>query len=760
MAQKQRLLSGAIDDTEKKLQQLKEANNQVKDSVKNYDEWLRAYTPIKKEIGDTKSKIAELRKVLAEKAEVGEVDTEEYKVLQSQLKESLNELKGLEAQAKKTNEEFGNPISTDQYDALQREIIETEQRLESLNQEFSSTKGIGLASANLESLGNKAKTAGQAVQPLSTAATALGTALFATVPATEELRTDLSKLDSNAREAKIGIDVAREAFKAFNVVSDETDSSVEATSNLLQAGFTESNLQKAVEGLSGAYLRFPDTLKIESLADSLQETLATGNVTGQFGELLDRLGIGAENFSEGLSKCTSDAERQNYALQTLADAGLMDTYNGWKENNQALVESKEANANMQEALADLGSVLAPIVTNVTEFASTVINGFNNANPVVQNFALILIGLVAAIGPVLSTAGSIATIMSTIGASASVAAIGTGLLSSSLLPIVGIIAGVVAVGVLLYKNWDTVKEKAGQLSKWIGEKFDAIGNGIDKAMSAAQETVDEKLSNIKRAYEENGGGIQGIAAGAMEGVKGFYTAGYTFIDKLTDGKLSGIVSSFGSKMSTARSKVSTSISNIKSDFKSGLGNAYTTVTGKLDSIKTKFTSTMDSVKEKVTSGIKKVKNAFNFSWSLPKIKLPHFKVSGGKAPWGFMGQGSLPEVSVSWYKKAMDNAYILNGASIFGSLNGKLLGGGESGSEMVVGTQHMMSMIQQATSQSNNKVVAAIDNMARNAIGIMAEYFPQFANMQMVTDTGALIGELTPGINARMGDAAELRERGN
>lgn len=760
MAQKQRLLSGAIDDTEKKLQQLKEANNQVKDSVKNYDEWLRAYTPIKKEIGDTKSKIAELRKVLAEKTEVGEVDTEEYKVLQSQLKESLNELKGLEAQAKKTNEEFGNPISTDQYDALQREIIETEQRLESLNQEFSNTKGIGLASANLESLGNKAKTAGQAVQPLSTAATALGTAMFATVPATEELRTDLSKLDSNAREAKIGIDVAREAFKAFNVVSDETDSSVEATSNLLQAGFTESNLQKAVEGLSGAYLRFPDTLKIESLADSLQETLATGKATGQFGELLDRLGIGAENFSEGLSKCTSDAERQNYALQTLADAGLMDTYNGWKENNQALVESKEANANIQEALADLGSVLAPIVTNVTEFASTVINGFNNANPVVQNFALILIGLVAVIGPVLSAAGSIATIMSTIGASASVAAIGTGLLSSSLLPIVGIIAGVVAAGVLLYKNWDTVKEKAGQLSEWIGEKFDAIGNGINKAMSAAQETVDEKLSNIKRAYEENGGGIQGIAAGAMEGVKGFYTAGYTFIDKLTDGKLSGIVSSFGSKMSTARSKVSTSISNIKSDFKFGLGNAYTTVTGKLDSIKTKFTSTMDSAKEKVTSGIKKVKNAFNFSWSLPKIELPHFKVSGGKAPWGFMGQGSLPKISVSWYKKAMDNAYILNGASIFGSLNGKLLGGGESGSEMVVGTQHMMSMIQQATSQSNNKVVAAIDNMARNAIGIMAEYFPQFANMQMVTDTGALIGELTPGINAHMGDAAELRERGN
>lgn len=688
MAQKQRLLSGAIDDTEKKLQQLKEADKQAKKQLDSGD------------------------------------------------------------------------LGQDKYDALQREIIETEQRLESLNSEFSSTKGIGLASANLESIGNKAKSAGQAVQPLSTAAAALGTAMFATVPATEELRTDLSKLDSNAREAKAGIDTTREAFKAFNVVSDETDSSVEATSNLLQAGFTESNLQKAVEGLSGAYLRFPDTLKIESLADSLQETLATGKATGQFGELLDRLGIGAENFSEGLSKCTSDAERQNYALQTLADAGLIDTYNGWKENNQALVESKEANANMQEALADLGSVLAPIVTNVTEFASTVINGFNNADPVVQNFALILIGLVAAIGPVLSAAGSIATIMSTIGASASGAAIGTGLLSSSLLPIVGIIAGVVAAGVLLYKNWDTVKEKAGQLSKWVGEKFDAIGNGIDKAMSAAQETVDEKLSNIKNAYEEHGGGIQGVAAGAMEGIKGFYTAGYTFIDKLTGGKLSNIVSTFSEKMTSAKSKVSNSLSNIKSDFRSGLGNAYTTVAGKLNSIKTKFTDTMNSAKEKVSSGIKKIKGAFDFKWSLPKLKLPHFKVSGGKAPWGFMGQGSLPKISVSWYKKAMDNAYILNGASIFGSMNGKLLGGGESGSEMVVGTQHMMNMIRQATSQSNLAVITAINNMTRLTLAMMERYFPQFANMKMVTDTGAIIGELAPGVNNKLGDFAELRERGN
>ena len=88
--------------------------------------------------------------------------------------------------------------------------------------------------------------------------------MLATVPATEEFRADLSLLDNNARQAGVGIDAARQAFMDFNTVSGETDSSIEAVSNLLQAGFTESNLQIAVEGLANAAATFPDTLKIET----------------------------------------------------------------------------------------------------------------------------------------------------------------------------------------------------------------------------------------------------------------------------------------------------------------------------------------------------------------------------------------------------------------------------------------------------------------------------------------------------------------
>lgn len=131
---------------------------------------------------------------------------------------------------------------------------------------------------------------------ISTVAAGVLAGVVSTVPATEELRDTMAVLATNAQEAGVGLGTAETALKTFNAASNELDSSLEATSNLLQAGFTESNLQEAVENLTGAYLRFPDTLKVESLADSLQETLATGTATGQFGELLDRLGIGAENF--------------------------------------------------------------------------------------------------------------------------------------------------------------------------------------------------------------------------------------------------------------------------------------------------------------------------------------------------------------------------------------------------------------------------------------------------------------------------------
>lgn len=311
-------------------------------------------------------------------------------------------------------------------------------------------------------------------------------------------------------------------------------------------------------------------------------------------------------------------------------------------------------------------------------------------------------------------------------------------------IISIIAGLVAALITLWNTndgfreavtaaWDSVKEAFSNLAESIGEKIESIknffGNLKDAAsekfsamkevvsekfsqingtmgtiMQAAKDTVSEKLQNMKTAYAEHGGGINGIAAAAMEGVKGYYSAGYTFIDNLTSGKLSAVADKFKSKMSEAKQAVLNKVSEIKNSFSSGLGNAYSTVTNILGNIKNKFSSILEGAKNIVSNAINRIKSFFNFSWSLPKLKLPHISISGSFS----LTPPSVPHFGIEWYKKAMDDGMIMNQPTIFGynAKSNQFLAGGEAGSETVVGTQSLMDMINSAVQDSDNDLESA------------------------------------------------------
>lgn len=144
----------------------------------------------------------------------------------------------------------------------------------------------------------------------------------------------------------------------------------------------------------------------------------------------------------------------------------------------------------------------------------------------------------------------------------------------------------------------------------------------------------------------------------------------------------------------KQKVSTFFTNIGTFFSNGFNNMKEKVTSGLNAIKEKFTGIFEKVKTTVKNAIEFIKGLFKFDWSLPDIKLPHFSVSGKLDLLAVPPQ--IPKVGIEWYKKAYDEPYLLNDATIFGAANGKLLGGGEgSGSEVVVGTNKLMSMMKQA-----------------------------------------------------------------
>ena len=312
----------------------------------------------------------------------------------------------------------------------------------------------------------------------------------------------------------------------------------------------------------------------------------------------------------------------------------------------------------------------------------------------------------------------------------------------------------AVKVFFGNLKDAALEKFSAMKEVVSDKFSQIKETMGTTMQAAKDTVSEKLQNMKNAYSEHGGGIKGIAAAAMEGVKGYYSAGYTFIDNLTGGKLSAVANKFKSKMSEAKQAVLNKISEIKNSFSNGLGNAYSTVTNILGNIKNKFSNIMDSAKNIVSNAINRIKSFFNFSWSLPHLKLPHISISGSFS----LTPPSVPHFGISWYKKAMDDGMIMNQPTIFGynAKSNQFLAGGEAGSETVVGTQSLMDMIRVAVDRNNTDLIDEVHALHVGMNDLMGLMYNKLSSLKVVMNTGELVGVLTDPIDEALG-RKQIRE---
>ena len=286
----------------------------------------------------------------------------------------------------------------------------------------------------------------------------------------------------------------------------------------------------------------------------------------------------------------------------------------------------------------------------------------------------------------------------------------------------------SVGEFFQGIWDGICSAFSAVGTWFSEKFTAARQGIEDAWSnvsdffsgvwdgvcgvfdTAKEVVNENLSNMRTAYEEHGGGIQGAAAAMIEGVKGHYTAGYDFINNLTGGKLGEMVSKVKEKLTAAKDAVVNKLNEIKTNFTNKLNAVKTTVTNIFNAVKTAITNPIETAKNTVKNIVDTIKGFFsNMNISFPHIKLPHFSISPAGWKIGDLLEGSIPSLGISWYAKAMDNPMLMESPTIFGynPESGKLMGGGEAGSEVVSGTDKLMEMIGQAV---ESKMATQLDRM--------------------------------------------------
>ena len=364
---------------------------------------------------------------------------------------------------KKYNDELSqmdeSEIGSDKWISLKKKIVDAESKIVQCNSYIKDTEdalkkvdsvSLSKLKSEIEETAKGAKDLGDGLKDkVTTPILAVGAAALASTQATKEYREDLAKLEVNSNKAGGGLDATKQALKDLNAITGESDSNVEGLSNLLQAGFTDSNLTKVVDSLSGAVIKFPDTLKIESLSDSLQETLATGAATGQFGELLDRMGIGADNFSEKLAKCKTQAQKQELVMKTLAESGLAEVNQAYRENNQSLIDNSNAQFDLNEQLSKLGARLEPFVAKITQFAADMLAWFNNLTPRMQMIIVIVAGIIASIGPLILIILKVKEGITILSGALKIT-------TSQFMMIIGVIALVIGTFVLLYNQSDSFR----------------------------------------------------------------------------------------------------------------------------------------------------------------------------------------------------------------------------------------------------------------------------------------------------------------
>lgn len=388
----------------------------------------------------------------------------------------------------------------------------------------------------LEDAGDAAKDAGKEAEKASDgwsitrdiiadlAADAISSFIDAIANAAEETRDyrrEMAKMSENAKDAGHDMEDVKDTLSEVAASTGDTEAAMEGLNMLMASGFDTRELDKASKALAGAATRF-DGLNFESMAEGLQETLSVGKAVGPFAELIERTGGNLEKFDEGLAKCTTAAQKQQYALDFLAKSGLADVHAAYVQNHSDLVEAEKAQFRHNEAMAKMGAAIEPLQTHFTNLKSTLMEELAPAIEKVVDFFLdnlptigpIVSALAAAVG-VLAAKMAIAGIIK--GVQTAFAALNATMAANPFLLVAMAVAALAAA--LSSAAANEGKRFANAAKQWAASVMpfnDAVksakANTVDfsKALSSTGRT----MSDLKDAITQAENGITEILSTAM------------------------------------------------------------------------------------------------------------------------------------------------------------------------------------------------------------------------------------------------------
>ena len=301
----------------------------------------------------------------------------------------------------------------------------------------------------------------------------------------------------------------------------------------------------------------------------------------------------------------------------------------------------------------------------------------------------------------------------------------------------------------------VTNAASSLKDAVHNIFNGIKDKVSNLSTAAKNVATNIWNSLKSGVSNIVSGLKTFIGNIWNSIKSNTSNVFNGIKSVASTIWNGIKSVISGVVDGIKSKVSSVINGIKSTISSGLNAAKNTVTNVLNSIKNAFSNILNGAKNIVSNVINKIKGFFNFSWSLPKLKLPHVTISGKFS----LTPPSVPKFGISWYRKAMDEPYLFTKPTLFdvNPATGTAKGAGEAGDEVMIGKDTMLNMIRQAVSLETGEIVKALYDLFYKLFDILGQYFPEFTNMKVVLDSGALVGEIAPKMDEELGKL--LREKG-
>jgi len=798
LRQKQKLLADQIKNTKDKLQQLKDAQAQM--DADGVDKNSEAYMNLQREIIETESKLKNLQ---TEARNFGSVGAQQVKAVGEKLQEVG---KHLEDFGKKWTQYVSAPLA-----ALGIGSVKTAADFEASMSQVAATMGYTVedlndgsseASQNMQRLTDFAREMGATTAfSADEAAEALNYMALAgydvdksmdMLPIVLDLAAagsiDLAQASDMVTDAQTALGLTAEETKTM--VDQMARSSSRSNTSVAQLGEAILTVGATARGVKGGTQELSSVLGI--LADNgikgseagtklrnilLAMTPSTDDAVAAW----EKLGVSAYDADGSLRPLPEIFQELNTAMEGMSQEEktrlLSDMFNKtdlaainsllgttaerWEDLSGEIENASGAAGDMadtqlnnlkgqltllksaiQDVAIEIGNIMLPYVKRFVEWVQKLTTKFSGLSDRTKRIIVIVGAVIAAVGPLLIVIGKVSMGISALMELAPLLAGPFGI-------VIAIIAAVVAAGVLLYKNWDTVKEKAGELiaavsgawesiKLWTAQTWENIKTSTLEAWENIKTAITSSYSNAKQAVVDTATEIWTSIVTTWETIKTDTITKWNEIktsitSKIRAAKTSLIViataintalsavwetikttvgeswdaikNEIQLKFEAAKTAVTTTVNGIKTTLSTAWTAIKTRAQNGWDNIKSAITSPFESAKNTLSGIVNTIKGFFpiNIGKILSNIQLPHFSVQTVEK--SFFGKTiSIPTIDVQWYRKAMNDAIMLDGASIFGMMGGKMLGGGEAGREVVISYDKLAQMM----GGNNNQTVINVN----------------------------------------------------